>query len=221
MLATTTAVTAIGGRARGTQQQRRGAAPAPAVTVTFEIRLTGDGLPRGASRLLEVVRELAGELGEGAVRVVPPISRRAAAEPSPERRAPTAGVTGRPTPDRTAPVIGLDTVRAQQPPPGAAQDGVLYVDPTSRTVVRDGQAQRLTRLEFDLLLFLGENPDRAFRRAELLRGVWGYDQTSARTVDVHIRRLRVKLGVHRPLVTTVHGVGYRLDERARVSVLRG
>ncbi|HEU4425061.1 MAG TPA: winged helix-turn-helix domain-containing protein [Pilimelia sp.] len=193
-------VTAIADRSRLPYQPRRSsAAAAPAVTVTFEIQLAGERLPRGAARLLEMVRDLAGELGEGAVRVA--------------------------SPERTAPVIGINGARVpqQRPEPayGAPGDGVLYVDPASRMALRDGEELRLTRLEFDLLLFLCEHPDRAFRRAELLRGVWGYDQTGARTVDVHIRRLRAKVGVHRPLVTTVHGVGYRLDERARVSIVRG
>ena len=57
-----------------------------------------------------------------------------------------------------------------------------------------------------------------FTRAQLLTGVWGYEHTGERTVDVHVRRLRVKLGGQVPLVTTVYGVGYRLADDARIVV---
>ncbi len=88
----------------------------------------------------------------------------------------------------------------------------------SRQVVVDGEVLPLTRLEFDLLLFLADNPRRVFTRAQLLAGVWGYEHTGERTVDVHVRRLRVKLGHAVPLITTVYGVGYRLSDDARVVV---
>jgi hypothetical protein len=90
----------------------------------------------------------------------------------------------------------------------------------SRQVVVDGVVLPLTRLEFDLLLFLADNPRRVFTRAQLLTGVWGYEHTGERTVDVHVRRLRVKLGHAVPLITTVYGVGYRLSDDARVVVLQ-
>jgi two-component system, OmpR family, response regulator len=90
----------------------------------------------------------------------------------------------------------------------------------SRQVVVDGEVLPLTRLEFDLLLFLADNPRRVFTRAQLLTGVWGYEHTGERTVDVHVRRLRVKLGHAVPLITTVYGVGYRLSDEARVVVLQ-
>jgi two-component system OmpR family response regulator len=89
----------------------------------------------------------------------------------------------------------------------------------SRQVVVDGEVLPLTRLEFDLLLFLAENPRRVFTRAQLLTGVWGYDHTGERTVDVHVRRLRVKLGNGLPLITTVYGVGYRLSDDAHMIIL--
>jgi two-component system, OmpR family, response regulator len=89
----------------------------------------------------------------------------------------------------------------------------------SRQVVIDGRVLPLTRLEFDLLLFLADNPRRVFTRGQLLVGVWGYEHTGERTVDVHVRRLRVKLGNQVPLITTVYGVGYRLADDARVVVL--
>jgi DNA-binding response OmpR family regulator len=76
---------------------------------------------------------------------------------------------------------------------------------------------RLTRREFDLLLFLCEHPRQVFSRDHLLSHVWGYGWVGgSRTVDVHVRRLRVKLGG--PVVRTVHGVGYRLDEGLEVRI---
>jgi two-component system OmpR family response regulator len=87
----------------------------------------------------------------------------------------------------------------------------------SRQVLVDGRLLPLTRLEFDLMQFLADNPRRVFTRAQLLTGVWGYEHTGERTVDVHVRRLRVKLG-HLPLITTVYGVGYRLADDARIIV---
>jgi hypothetical protein len=88
----------------------------------------------------------------------------------------------------------------------------------SRQVVLNDELLPLTRLEFDLLLFLAENPRRVFSRTQLLVAVWGYEHTGERTVDVHVRRLRVKLGSAIPLITTVYGVGYRLSDEAHVTI---
>ena len=87
----------------------------------------------------------------------------------------------------------------------------------SRVVRQGDRVIPLTRIEFDLLLFLAEHPRRVFTRLQLLSNVWGYEHAVARTVDVHVRRLRAKLGAANPLVTTVYGVGYRLADEARVS----
>ena len=88
----------------------------------------------------------------------------------------------------------------------------------SRQVLVDGEALPLTRLEFELLQFLAGNRRRVFTRAQLLSGVWGYEHTGERTVDVHVRRLRLKLGPQVPLITTVYGVGYRLADDANIVV---
>ncbi|MCI2417314.1 winged helix-turn-helix domain-containing protein [Saccharopolyspora sp. K220] len=89
-----------------------------------------------------------------------------------------------------------------------------------RKVVRaDGTLVELTRLEFDLLLFLCQNPGRVHQRGALLNAVWHLNSTpSTRTVDVHIRRIRSKLGPDLDLITTVRGVGYRLDRTTEVSI---
>lgn len=96
----------------------------------------------------------------------------------------------------------------------------LYLHTGSRLLVRDGSPVDLTRREYDLFQFLCENPRRVFTRAQLLRLVWGYDMVGTeRTVDVHIRRLRVKLGDCASIIATVRGVGYRLDDDAPVDIV--
>jgi two-component system, OmpR family, response regulator len=122
--------------------------------------------------------------------------------------------------------VSQGTVTVTQPPPvrfeEPAAEGTgpeVRLLTASRQVFLDGEVLPLTRLEFDLLLFLAENPRRVFTRGQLLAGVWGYEHTGERTVDVHVRRLRVKLGGTVPLVTTVYGVGYRLADDARVLIL--
>lgn len=93
----------------------------------------------------------------------------------------------------------------------------LRVFPDSRVLLRGDRPVPLTRREFDLLLFLVQHPRRVFTRCQLLSAVWGYEYGSERTVDVHIRRLRVKVG--QPLVATVYRVGYRLHEDAVATVI--
>ena len=121
------------------------------------------------------------------------------------------------TVEQAAPLAGPET-----PADGtaAAVDGPeVRLLVSSRQALRDGEALPLTRLEFDLLQYLAERPRRVFTRAQLLAEVWGYERAGERTVDVHVRRLRLKLGGHLPLITTVYGVGYRLADDARIAVL--
>ena len=103
------------------------------------------------------------------------------------------------------------------PPPDPADPSALRIRVASRQVLRGEEVLPLTRLEFDLLLFLARHPRRVFSRQHLLASVWGYEHAVARTVDVHVRRLRLKIGPE-PLLTTVHGVGYRLADDAVVVV---
>ncbi|WP_372433921.1 winged helix-turn-helix domain-containing protein [Micromonospora coerulea] len=108
---------------------------------------------------------------------------------------------------------------ARPPAPAVGPDAVRIL--AGPRIVRHGAREiPLTRIEYDLLLFLAEHPRRVFTRRQLLANVWGYEHAVARTVDVHVRRLRAKLGVDTPLVTTVYGVGYRLADEARVVVDR-
>lgn len=96
----------------------------------------------------------------------------------------------------------------------------VAVYPESRTVLRGATDVSLTRREFDLLLCLADHPYQVFTRSQLLAQVWGNGCTGQRSVDVHILRLRAKLGMDVPLVTTLRGVGYRLHDDARVIVVR-
>jgi DNA-binding response OmpR family regulator len=90
--------------------------------------------------------------------------------------------------------------------------GGLVIDVTTFTAKINGKALDLTYKEFELLRYLQEHPSQVFTREQLLSEVWGYDYFGGtRTVDVHIRRLRAKLGEFEGLIGTVRNVGYRLD----------
>jgi DNA-binding response OmpR family regulator len=100
-------------------------------------------------------------------------------------------------------------------------DAPLRIYPDRCLAVLDGAELDLTRLEFALLSFLAEHPERVFSRSRLLTLVWGYDSISgARTVDVHVRRLRAKLGRRAELIGTVRGVGYKLSRRDWIHIHR-
>ena len=94
---------------------------------------------------------------------------------------------------------------------GAITAGALTIDEGTYTVRLRGKALDLTYKEFELLKYLAQHPGRVFTRAQLLQEVWGYDYFGGtRTVDVHVRRLRAKLGTeHETLIGTVRNVGYR------------
>jgi len=95
--------------------------------------------------------------------------------------------------------------------PDLLRRGALAIDLASYRVSIDGALVELTYKEYELLRFLATQPDRVFTREALLDKVWGYDfYGGARTVDVHIRRLRSKLEVGgRTFIETVRSVGYR------------
>ena len=93
----------------------------------------------------------------------------------------------------------------------------IRLDPRARTAYRDGRELELSRLEYDLMLFLARHPRQVFSRNQLLRHVWGHRHTTNRTVDVHVSRLRSKLD-DPDLITTVYGLGYRLADDAGITV---
>ncbi len=95
--------------------------------------------------------------------------------------------------------------------PGVVRAGELTIDEGTYTCRLRGRALDLTFKEFELLKYLAQHPGRVFTRAQLLQEVWGYDYYGGtRTVDVHVRRLRAKLGAeHEQLIGTVRHVGYK------------
>jgi two-component system, OmpR family, phosphate regulon response regulator PhoB len=107
-------------------------------------------------------------------------------------------------------------LRRTRPTPGTAPltVGRLSIDVAAHMVTVDGAPVSLTRREFDLLRALVEARGRVLSREYLLDHVWGYtaaEEIESRTVDVHVRRLRQKLGVEGQRIGTVTGVGYRLE----------
>jgi DNA-binding response OmpR family regulator len=95
--------------------------------------------------------------------------------------------------------------------PDEIRSGGLVVNEATYSARMNGRSLDLTFKEFELLKFLAQHPGRVFTRAQLLQEVWGYDYFGGtRTVDVHVRRLRAKLGAeNEALIGTVRNVGYR------------
>ncbi|MCX8491714.1 MAG: response regulator transcription factor [Cyclobacteriaceae bacterium] len=88
--------------------------------------------------------------------------------------------------------------------------GQLVIDRTSYTILVDNREVSLPKKEFELLFFLAQNPNKVFNRDELLQNIWGSDvYVLVRTVDVHIRKVREKIGEN--YITTVKGVGYKFN----------
>jgi two-component system alkaline phosphatase synthesis response regulator PhoP len=86
----------------------------------------------------------------------------------------------------------------------------LTIDRTSYTIDKAGKTITLPKKEFELLYFLAKNPNMVFSRDDLLQNIWGADVfVLARTVDVHIRKVREKIGEN--YITTVKGVGYKFE----------
>jgi two-component system, OmpR family, alkaline phosphatase synthesis response regulator PhoP len=101
---------------------------------------------------------------------------------------------------RVKPEQGLQTIT----------QGSLEIDPVKYEVTVDGKVASLAKKEFELLYMLASRPGRVFLRNEILNQVWGNDViVGDRTIDVHIRKIRQKLGID--CITTVKGVGYKFD----------
>ena len=98
--------------------------------------------------------------------------------------------------------------------PEMIEHGGLALNLETYQAAIDGRPLDLTYMEYELLKFLAQQPGRVFTRETLLSRVWGYEYYGgARTVDVHVRRLRAKLGEeHAGLITTVRSVGYRFGQ---------
>ncbi|GAA2703627.1 winged helix-turn-helix domain-containing protein [Actinoplanes palleronii] len=109
-------------------------------------------------------------------------------------------------------------IELEPPVVPSSGEGEIVLDPRARTALRGGQRLDLSRLEYDLLLFLAQHPRQVFSRTQLLTHVWGHRHTTNRTVDVHVSRLRTKLD-DPELITTVYGLGYRLADEAPINVM--
>ena len=112
-------------------------------------------------------------------------------------------------------VIGKDalTQLAKNPSLKEIRSGEVVIDEDSYTAKIKGRTLDLTFKEFELLKYLAQHPGRVFSRSQLLQEIWGYDYFGGtRTVDVHIRRLRSKLGPEfESVIDTVRNVGYRFS----------
>jgi DNA-binding response OmpR family regulator len=107
--------------------------------------------------------------------------------------------------------IRLNRLAREEPGEDLLRFRDLELNPLNYQATLDGEPMDLTYMEYELLRFLVENPVRVWSREQLLSKVWGYEYYGgARTVDVHVRRLRSKLGEERASwITTVRSVGYR------------
>lgn len=92
------------------------------------------------------------------------------------------------------------------------QVGDIMINRLSREVTVNGKQINLTNKEYELLYFLATNPKIVFTREQLLLKVWGYEQYGdPRTVDTHVKKLREKLGDYSSYISTMWGVGYKLE----------
>lgn len=111
--------------------------------------------------------------------------------------------------------------RKQAPEEAETLPGVI-IDITRKRVSIDGENVGLTYKEFELLQFLVLREGRTIERNELIESLWHHDGEeevpNERTIDVHVRRLRAKLGSYEDIVRTVRGAGYRFDRHADVSI---
>jgi len=112
-------------------------------------------------------------------------------------------------------VIGKDAITqlTKNPSLKEIRSGDVVIDEDSYTAKIKGRTLDLTFKEFELLKYLAQHPGRVFSRSQLLQEIWGYDYFGGtRTVDVHIRRLRSKLGPEfESVIDTVRNVGYRFS----------
>lgn len=207
------------------------------VTITVQITLAGDELPVAASRLISDLESLVGlEVAGSGPRTTPDAATRGSAVEAGElpvdgpsrgssRGGRKAGQTHAGV--RTLRLVGQSVDQPADDQPRVRRIGQLgevtpslFLHTASRLLLLGGAPVQLTRREYDLFQFFCENPRRVFTRPQLLRQVWGYDMVGTeRTVDVHVRRLRVKLGECSSIIRTVRGVGYRLDDEAPFDIV--
>lgn len=183
----------------------------------FDLVLLDLGLPDGDG--LDLCREV-----RGAGRGVPILVLTARDDPSSRVNGLESGADDyvvKPfhMPELVARVRGLLRRSGRQSGDGLYRLGPMWADRELRKAGCDGRDFQLRRREFDLLLFLMQHPGRPWSREQLLDRVWGADfDGDARTVDIHVRRVRQQIedNPSRPAwLTTEFGIGYRMQEPAR------
>ncbi len=117
------------------------------------------------------------------------------------------------------PAFAKRHLRPTEEPAPRRRTGIV-VDVSRKRVLIDGDAAPLTFKEFELLQFLVLREGRTVDRTEIVAGLWAdaTEEPGSRTIDVHVRRLRAKLGDYDDIIRTVRGTGYRFDRHADVSV---
>ena len=104
---------------------------------------------------------------------------------------------------------------------GVIKAGPIAVDATARRTWVEGRGVKLTPIEFDLLVTLMRHQDQMQSRRQLLKNVWHRNPDGeTRTVDMHVYRLRAKLGVASRFIETVRGVGYRFSSAPKRALRR-
>ncbi|MGO1200069.1 MAG: winged helix-turn-helix domain-containing protein [Brachybacterium sp.] len=205
----------------------------PAGTGDVETALVADELRTGAQRLVGARNGRTtvavnspnsfAAAGRTTSRTLPPRGQGAAAvTPLRPRR---TGVVSPNSPARrdaeAARRRALQATAVSPSSPSAAPEDSLVIDLFGRRVRIDGQDVDFTYKEFELLSQLAGDARRTISRTELMETVWAEspEETGERTVDVHVRRVRTKLGRYRRLISTVRGAGYRLDPGSDVAIL--
>jgi len=183
------------------------AAPLPHGTALLAA-LPAGSLPEHLQRLSRGAEAASGTPLVGYLLLVPAGTDPLNALPLPTAPAPLTPAPPAPAPPTPAPRGAARTAHA------AERDGIV-LDTDRRTAVVDGRPVDLTYLEFELLAHLTEHPHRVHTRDHLVAAVWGYGHVGdGRTVDVHVARLRRKLGAaHRESIVTVRRVGYKYVPR--------
>ncbi|WP_329116289.1 winged helix-turn-helix domain-containing protein [Streptomyces sp. NBC_01465] len=165
-------------------------------------------VPPGRHRLRAVDRdEVAPPVDPAAF--LPPLPPGATWLPAPQHTLPT--LPGQPPMIGYLVLVPAEAGPAPAQPEEAAGDQLVRIDSAQRIAEVDGQVLDLTYLEFELLAHLVAHPHRVHTRDQLVTTVWGYGHVGdGRTVDVHVARLRRKLGAaHRHSIQTVRRVGYK------------
>lgn len=203
----------------------------PSGTGDVEAALLADNLRAQATRLTSARRGLTTVTvtsprpfvaAPRSEKALPPTRQQAAISPLRPRRTGTVSPTSPARRDaENARRRALAATAVSPSSPSAPGDSALVLDLYGRRVRIDGQDVDLTYKEFELLAHLARNARRTVSREELMTTVWSDApaETGERTVDVHVRRLRTKLGRYRKLVSTVRGTGYRLDPGSDVAIL--